>query len=296
MKLKVRLGCVHSTDVELGQGRSRDLISWLFRDIIRLIRDGEKGGRGDGGGGKREITYLSLHSHHHHNDSFIKMCSDESHFNVSLIVRDKVTRQSPQTTTFLKSRKGELKRNRAEILLLTRLVRTRSRLYWERERERERESHCVGCHCFCAVWVLIAWLPLLLPPPPHITHPPSAAWTAWLTFSPPPQHTHTHTHTHRSASQSCVNCTTVLPVCVQRPAVLTFQRTAPSISENRCTNSAHETSSSTAAPGPMTGLSIWTALTAGHRPWTAKHSDNCCEIHSHAEMPDETDTEILVSF
>ena len=26
--------------------------------------------------------------------------SDESHFNVSLIVRDKVTRQCPQTTTF----------------------------------------------------------------------------------------------------------------------------------------------------------------------------------------------------
>ncbi len=66
---------------------------------------------------------------HHHNDSFIKMCSDESHFNVSLIVRDKVTRRSPQTTTFSKSRKGEPKRNRAEILLLTSLtrrVRTRS--------------------------------------------------------------------------------------------------------------------------------------------------------------------------
>ena len=30
----------------------------------------------------------------------IKMGSDESHFNVSLIVRDKVTRQCPQTTTF----------------------------------------------------------------------------------------------------------------------------------------------------------------------------------------------------
>ena len=29
----------------------------------------------------------------------IKMGSDESHFNVSLIVRDKVTRQCPQTTT-----------------------------------------------------------------------------------------------------------------------------------------------------------------------------------------------------
>ena len=30
----------------------------------------------------------------------IKMGSDESHFNVSLIVRDNVTRQCPQTTTF----------------------------------------------------------------------------------------------------------------------------------------------------------------------------------------------------
>ena len=30
----------------------------------------------------------------------IKMGSDESHFNVSLIVRDKVTRWHPQTTTF----------------------------------------------------------------------------------------------------------------------------------------------------------------------------------------------------
>ena len=34
------------------------------------------------------------------NDSCIKMSSDESHFNVSLIVRDQVTRQCPQTTTF----------------------------------------------------------------------------------------------------------------------------------------------------------------------------------------------------
>ena len=32
--------------------------------------------------GKREIIYLSLHCHHH-NDSCIKMGSDESHFNVS---------------------------------------------------------------------------------------------------------------------------------------------------------------------------------------------------------------------
>ena len=35
--------------------------------------------------------YLSLHCHHQ-NDSSIKMGSDESHFNVSLIVRDKVTK------------------------------------------------------------------------------------------------------------------------------------------------------------------------------------------------------------
>ena len=42
--------------------------------------------------------YLLVHCHHQ-NDSCIKMGSDESHFNVSLIVRAKVTRQCPQTTT-----------------------------------------------------------------------------------------------------------------------------------------------------------------------------------------------------
>ena len=39
---------------------------------------------------EREIIYLSLHCHHQ-NDSCVKKGSDESHFNVSLIVRDKVT-------------------------------------------------------------------------------------------------------------------------------------------------------------------------------------------------------------
>ena len=43
------------------------------------------------------------------------MGSDESHFNVSLIVRDKVTRQCPQTRTF--EEKGEPKRIRTEVLL-----------------------------------------------------------------------------------------------------------------------------------------------------------------------------------
>ena len=46
--------------------------------------------------GKREIIYLSLHCHHQ-NDSCIKTGSDESHFNVSLIVRDKVTNKAVST-------------------------------------------------------------------------------------------------------------------------------------------------------------------------------------------------------
>ena len=66
-----------------------------------------------------EIIYLSLHCHHQ-NDSCIKVGSDESHFNVSLIVRDgKVTKRCPQTTTF--QEKGEPKRIRIEIPLLTSL-------------------------------------------------------------------------------------------------------------------------------------------------------------------------------
>ena len=47
-----------------------------------------------GGGGGREILCLSLHCQHQ-NYFCIKMGSDESHFNVSLIVRDKVTRWCP---------------------------------------------------------------------------------------------------------------------------------------------------------------------------------------------------------
>ena len=47
----------------------------------------------------------------------IKMGSDENHFNVSLIVGDKVTRQFPKTTTF--EEKGEPKRYRTQVLPLT---------------------------------------------------------------------------------------------------------------------------------------------------------------------------------
>ena len=84
-------------------------------------------GGGGGGGrgewvrrwGERVIIYLSLHCHHQ-NDPCIKMGGDERHFNDSLIVRDKVARQCPQTTIFEK--KGEPKRIRTEVPLLTSLT------------------------------------------------------------------------------------------------------------------------------------------------------------------------------
>ena len=75
--------------------------------------------------GKREIIYLSLHCRHQ-NDSCIEMGSDESHFNVSLIVRDKATKQCLQTTTF--EDKGEPKQIRTEVPLLTSLPARPNRL------------------------------------------------------------------------------------------------------------------------------------------------------------------------
>ena len=67
-------------------------------ETTSLIRDGRRWG-------KRKIIYLSLHCHNK-NESCIKMGSDESHFNVSLVLRYKATRQSPQTTTFLKRKES----------------------------------------------------------------------------------------------------------------------------------------------------------------------------------------------
>ena len=68
---------------------------------------------------KRKIIYLSLHCHHQ-NDFCIKMGSDESLFNVSLIVRDKVTRQCAQATTF--EEKGEPKWIGTDVPLLASLT------------------------------------------------------------------------------------------------------------------------------------------------------------------------------
>ena len=75
--------------------------------------------------GKREVIYLSLNCHHQ-NDSCIKMGSDESHFNVSLIVRDKVTRQCPQTTTFSKRKESRSGIEPRSYCLLVTLLRGHS--------------------------------------------------------------------------------------------------------------------------------------------------------------------------
>ena len=63
----------------------------------------------------KEITYLSLHCHHQ-NDSCIKMGSHERHFNVSLIVRDKVTNKTVSTNHNLFEEKGKPKWYRTEVL------------------------------------------------------------------------------------------------------------------------------------------------------------------------------------
>ena len=80
----------------------------MSTETIRLIRYGEKGVRR---WGKREIIYLSLFCHHQ-NDSCIKMGSDVSHFNVSLIVKDEVTRQCPQLLKRNPERRAEADSNR----------------------------------------------------------------------------------------------------------------------------------------------------------------------------------------
>ena len=85
-------------------------------ETIRLIRDGEGRGYGDVGRGKVYTYRYTVTTRM----TCIKMGSDESYFNVSLIMRDKVTRPCPQTTTF--EEKGEPKRYRTKVLPLTSLT------------------------------------------------------------------------------------------------------------------------------------------------------------------------------
>ena len=68
--------------------------------------------------GGRLYTYCYCH---HQDDSCIKTGSDERHFNVSLTVRDRVTRQCPHTTTF-EAEKGQPKQIRTDVLLFTSLT------------------------------------------------------------------------------------------------------------------------------------------------------------------------------
>ena len=90
----------------------------MSSETIRLIRDGVKVGKRDMEVVKErdDITRCCYHQ----NDTCIKMGIDESHFNVSLIVRDKVTRPCLQTITF--EEKGEPKRIQTKVPLLTSLT------------------------------------------------------------------------------------------------------------------------------------------------------------------------------
>ena len=63
-----------------------------------------------GDDGRGRLLYLTIYCHHQ-NDSCIKVGSAESHFNVSLIVRDKAARQVSTTTVF-EERRAEVESNR----------------------------------------------------------------------------------------------------------------------------------------------------------------------------------------
>ena len=112
MVLKERPNCTRPSESETGSAKhvSRRVVSeevLAGTDISQEV--GEEG----------EYAYLTLHCHHQ-NDSCIKTGRDESHFNVSFIVRGKVVKkQRPQTTTL--EQRGEPKQNRTEVLPFTSL-------------------------------------------------------------------------------------------------------------------------------------------------------------------------------
>ena len=87
---------------------------------MRLIREGENGGKGVWRWGEREIIYLSLQCHHQ-NDSCIKMGSDESHVKVS-VGSDGQSHKTVSTNHNLFEEKGEPKRIQTGVHLLTSLT------------------------------------------------------------------------------------------------------------------------------------------------------------------------------
>ena len=104
-----------------GKGTLLGPFCFTSTETIRLIRDGEMGGKGVWRLGKREIIYLLLHCHHQNDSSCIKMGSDESHFNVS-VGSDGQSHRTVSTNHNLFEEKGEPKRIRSEVLSLTSLT------------------------------------------------------------------------------------------------------------------------------------------------------------------------------
>ena len=77
------------------------------------------GATGCGGGGRGRL-YTYRYTVTTRTTTAFKTGSAESRFNVSLIVRDKVTRQYPKSTNLFEiEQRGEPKRYRTEVLLLT---------------------------------------------------------------------------------------------------------------------------------------------------------------------------------
>ena len=68
-----------------------------------------------------DISTYCYTSHHHQNDSCIKMGSGESHFNVS-VGSDGQSHKTVSTNHNLSEEKGEPKRYRTEVLPLTSLT------------------------------------------------------------------------------------------------------------------------------------------------------------------------------
>ena len=87
---------------------------------MRLIRDGENGGKGVWKLGERECIYLLLHCQYQ-NEFCIMMGSDESHFNVS-VGNDGQSHKTVSTNHNLFEEKGQSKRYRTEVLPLTSLT------------------------------------------------------------------------------------------------------------------------------------------------------------------------------
>ena len=85
----------------------------------------------------------------------IKMGSDESHFNVSLMVKDKVTRPCPQTTIFWRERRAEAVSNRGPSAYHSTalpLGQTGSKNYAQKCAWNLFSRECLSCTEFVVDW------------------------------------------------------------------------------------------------------------------------------------------------